>query len=337
MRRLAPAVGLFLLAPLVAEYLLGNLPITFLVGLPALAPMYGGGALLVREVARRGGRGWPTILLLALAYGVLEEGIATQSLFNPNYVGQHLLSYGYISALGIAGPWTVFVLTLHTVWSISVPIALVEAVTPSRRTTPWLGRVGLAVTAGLFAVGVVVTVAISLAQDSFLASVPQFAVTVVVILALVVGALRLRPGLATGPARAKRGTAPHPFVVGVVTMVAGAAFFLGKNAGETVPAALMVVAYLLLYAVAVLVVRRWSTLAGWGEDHRVALAGGALLTYAWHAFPEGSLGRGNDAVDLIGNAVFAAAAAALVIVAFRRARSGSGTPSPVPVGEGRSL
>jgi hypothetical protein len=32
-----------------------------------LAPMSGGGALLIREVARRAGRGWPTVLLLAAA------------------------------------------------------------------------------------------------------------------------------------------------------------------------------------------------------------------------------------------------------------------------------
>lgn len=44
--RIAPAVILFFLAPLVAEFLLGNLPITMLSSLVVLAPMYGGGALL---------------------------------------------------------------------------------------------------------------------------------------------------------------------------------------------------------------------------------------------------------------------------------------------------
>ena len=52
MRRIAPAVGLFFLAPLVAEFLLGNLPIKLLSALIVLAPLYGGGALLIRE--------WPT-------------------------------------------------------------------------------------------------------------------------------------------------------------------------------------------------------------------------------------------------------------------------------------
>jgi hypothetical protein len=78
MRRVAPAFVLFFLSPLVAEFLLGDFTLAAIGYLVLLAPMYGGGALLVRELTRRAGRGWPTIVLLALAYGVLEEGIATR-------------------------------------------------------------------------------------------------------------------------------------------------------------------------------------------------------------------------------------------------------------------
>src|SRR5438093_2130105 len=155
MRRIAPAVGLVLLAPLVAEFLLGNLPITMLPALVALAPMYGGGALLIRELVRRAGRGVPTMLVLGTAYGVVEEGLVTQSLFNPDYAHAHLLDEGFVPALGIAGPWTVFVITLHAVWSTTVPIVLVESCVPDRRTTPWLGRTGLVVAAVLFVAGAV--------------------------------------------------------------------------------------------------------------------------------------------------------------------------------------
>jgi hypothetical protein len=40
---------------------------------------------LIREVIRHKGGGWPAIVVLAAAYGVIEEGLATQSLFNPDY------------------------------------------------------------------------------------------------------------------------------------------------------------------------------------------------------------------------------------------------------------
>src|SRR6185312_7023832 len=117
LRRIAPALLLLVLAPLTAEFLLGDFSIRQIALLVALLPQYGGGALLIREVTRRTGRGWPTIVTLGLAYSLIEEGLNTQSLFNPNYVGAHLLDYGFIPALGTSLLWTVFVLSIHVVWS----------------------------------------------------------------------------------------------------------------------------------------------------------------------------------------------------------------------------
>ena len=62
-----------------------------------LAPLYGGGALLVRETALRLGAGWPGIFLLGLAYGIVEEAYVDMSLFNPNFLGLRLLDYGYVA------------------------------------------------------------------------------------------------------------------------------------------------------------------------------------------------------------------------------------------------
>jgi hypothetical protein len=44
-----------------------NVSIVEIGALPLLALLYGSGAILIREVARRTGRGWPTILVLGLA------------------------------------------------------------------------------------------------------------------------------------------------------------------------------------------------------------------------------------------------------------------------------
>ncbi len=74
--------------------------------------------------------------------------------FNPHYLGLHLLNYGFVPALGIGAPWTVYVLLLHVVWSIAVPIGFVEALFPGQRHTPWLGRLGVAVTGIVYALGV---------------------------------------------------------------------------------------------------------------------------------------------------------------------------------------
>ena len=105
-RGIWPALGLVFVAPLVAEFLLGNLPIKLLPALIVLAPMYGGGALLIREVVRRTGRGWPSILLLGMAYGIFEEAYTTQSLFNPNYLKLNL-GIADAGVYSFAGNWCV--------------------------------------------------------------------------------------------------------------------------------------------------------------------------------------------------------------------------------------
>src|SRR5215469_4072761 len=171
-RRVLPAIGLFFLAPFVSEYLLGDFPLTKLGYLTILAPLYGGGALLIREIVRRTERGWPTILMLAFAYAVLEEAFTTQTLFNPNYLklNLHLLDPAYISVLGIGGWWTIFVLTLHTVWSISTSIALVEACAPARATTPWLRWPGLALVSVLFTLAVIASTRFQIKHDGFVAT-----------------------------------------------------------------------------------------------------------------------------------------------------------------------
>ena len=326
MKRVAPAIGLFFLAPFIAEYLLGDFPLTKLGYLVIMAPMYGGGALLIREVVRRSGKGWPTILVLAFAYAVLEEAFTTQTLFNPNYLklNLHLLDHAYIPALGIGAWWTVFVLTLHTVWSISTSIALIEAFVPEHATTPWLGSPGLTVDAILFILAAVASTRFEIHHDHFLATRAQFLVSALVIVLAVIAAFRL-------PAR-KAGTgpipAPDPFAVGTLALIA-ASFFL------IVPPALGWVAvaiYLALDVVVIVSVTALSHRCGWNGRHRLALASGAALAYGWHAFLTTPVGGGQTRLVVHGSHV-----ACLLIVcgviglaARRQARRGASNVTQAP-------
>lgn len=308
MRRLAPAFVLFFLAPFVAEYVLGDFPVTYLPLILFLAPMYGGGAILVREVARRTGRGWPTMLLLALAYGVFEEGITTESLFDPDYAHAHLLDRGFVPALGIAVPWTLFVLTLHTVWSIGVPIALTEGFAPARRTTPWLRTPGLVVTTALFLVGSVFTVLTSYRTDHFRAPWSALGVVLALTAALCVAAF-----LMPQPKR-EGGRVPSPWWVFAATLVAGAVFRLGF----ALPTWFAVAAMLAALAGTTVAVLAWSRRAGWDDRHRLALAGGALLTYAWNAFLMHPVVGDGPVVTPVSHVVFGLMALALLGIGLRR-------------------
>lgn len=306
------AIGLFFLAPLVAEFLLGNLPIKMLPAILVLAPMYGGGALLIRELVRRAGRGWPSIVLLGLAYGILEEGFTTQSLFNPNYLGLnlHLLEPSYIAVLGIGARWTIFVLTQHAAWSISTSIALVEASVPRRADTPWLGRAGVTVTALLFALGVAANTWIGYRQDRFLSSPTQLVVAALAIGILAIAAFRLkRPGVAMAP-----GWTPGVWLAGAIALAAGSVVLLmPQEWGWWAAAGTLLVD--LGVAGAVLV---WGKRAAWNLRQKLALGGGAALAYGWHAFVEKPVMGGTGLAVRTGNAIFLLGAVALIVFAAKR-------------------
>jgi hypothetical protein len=318
-RRVAPAIGLFFLAPLVAEFLLGDLPISFLGALLILAPLYGGGALLIREIVRRSGRGWWSILALGLAYAILEEAFTTQTLFNPDYLHLHLglLKPAYISTLGMGGWWTVFVLTLHTVWSVAVSIGLVEALVPERTTTPWLGNVGLALTGVLFTLAVVATTLHEIKQDHFIASRAQFAWAAVVCIVVTIAAFLL-PRSYRGR---EPGLVPSAWFVGAIALVAGSVFLVVPKAWAWVAVGIYLVLDLLMIAA----VWTWSRRVGWDGRHRLALAGGAALAYAWHAFIQHPAVGNAGMVDRIGNVVFAVGLLVLLVIAARRSSAGAQT------------
>jgi hypothetical protein len=308
-RRLAPAIGLTLLAPLIGEFLLGNISITAIFGLVFLAPLYGCGALLIRESARYTGRGWPTMIVIGVAYALFEEGLVTQFLFNPSYHGLDLQGAAYVPALGIGVRLTVTIIALHAIWSTCVPIALVEALVPARSTTPWLGQIGLAVTGVVFLVGSAYLFYTEYIGQRFLASRPQLIGTMLIIVALI--ALAFRIGRC--PRRLTTGPVPNPWIVGAAALVTTSLLLLGLDA----PAWLGVGIGVALLAAASVLIWHWAGREGWGAAHRLALAGGALLTYAWMGFVMPPLDEEPGTIDLIGNAVFAAGAIVLLAVAIR--------------------
>lgn len=75
---------LVVLTPLIAELALGSTPIRMAWLVLLWVPIYGAGVLLIRELVVRRGRGWPSILLLAAAYELLEDGIGLQALTSPH-------------------------------------------------------------------------------------------------------------------------------------------------------------------------------------------------------------------------------------------------------------
>lgn len=123
--------------------------------------LYGAPALLARDLVRRLGWGWPSLLVLFAALGVVQACLIDQSLFAADY-----LDYDgwvenreptLIAALGISGSNAYSFLVGHLIFSFAAPTALAESWAPRRARTPWLGPVGtvLAVLAYLLAAALI--------------------------------------------------------------------------------------------------------------------------------------------------------------------------------------
>jgi hypothetical protein len=324
LRRIAPALALLILSPVVAEFLLGDFSVRQIGLAFVFLAQYGAGALLVRELARRTGRGWPTMTLLALAYALIEEGFTTQTLFNPTYAGQRLLDYGYIPLLGTSFHFADFILTLHVVWSVLTCIAIAEGLAGPRWNTPWLGKIGLGVISVLYVLGCVFTVVITQKMFPYVASPKQFASVAVLVAIVVTSAFMLF--------RVRRqdnagGAAPSPWLVGFACFVLSSAFYLlfGRGREHLWNTRATLAGMVTLQIVAIALFAMWSRRPAWTPVHVVAAAVGAVLTYGWlgiRTMARGStnIGTPTTAFDVVGQIVLLAAVTAVAAIAVRRVR-----------------
>lgn len=142
-------LSLVLLAALLPETITGSTPPEkWLNPLQALFNvwLYGAGVLAVREISVRWKIGYPGILVLGAAYGILEEGLAVTTFFNPTlpqFADNALGSYG--RWLGVNWVWAVWLTTFHAIVSIAMPIFLVESHWPALNGRRLLSNRGLAV------------------------------------------------------------------------------------------------------------------------------------------------------------------------------------------------
>lgn len=216
-------------------------------------------------------------------------------------------------------------LTLHTVWSICVPIGLVEAFSPDR-TRPWFGRLGLTMIAAVFIVGSTLLAVMQYLHFRFIATPVQWGTSAVVIVGVIAAAFVLgrRPRPRVG------GTPPRPRTVGGIAFGASSLYWL---ADVLLPDTRVwewgqVGGWFVLVAALVAPCLRWSRHHEWSPAHRLALVAGALLTYAWVGFVQARELDVPTTVAVLGNVVFAAGAVALIVVAGQRLRAQRSVPPP---------
>ncbi|SED42146.1 hypothetical protein SAMN04489844_4380 [Nocardioides exalbidus] len=268
-------VGLLVLAPLCAELLSAYLAVAGDVATSAflvlfLGPLYGGAALLIREVAVRTGRGWTGVVLMAAAFGVAMTALIDLSLWTTDRTDVA----GWSDIVGAARVQGVSAFALaswvggHVALSIGAPLLLVDAGVPAVRGRPVLGRLGIGITL-LAALAVAAAVHLDPERSGILhTSLPRYALAAAAVLALVATALspfgRPRP-LVDGR---RAGRPWQVFLAGVVLTA-----LLDLAPPGWVGVTCIVVAAVL----AVALVGRSVRSPGWTRRHAVALALGVVL------------------------------------------------------------
>lgn len=136
------ALTLFLLPAISVELLTGNTSLANFLN-PAvfflLSMTYGGALLLVRETVVRWGKGFISVVVLAGAYGMVNEGITSKGFFDPHFyavVENGLQGFG--RWFGINVPWALSISIFHATFSIIVPLVIVSAIFPG--SGRWLGN-----------------------------------------------------------------------------------------------------------------------------------------------------------------------------------------------------
>ena len=325
--RATGVLALLLAAPVLAELLQAYLPdvgalLEVLFFVAFMAPLYGGAALLIREVALRTGRGWPGRLLLAAAFGVLMTTFVDGSLFTP--VNPDIDYWDDIMGSALVGGVSMVAVTSwvmgHVMMSVGAPLVVVESLLPAGRERPWLGRVGLSVLVVLGA-GVALAIHNDPEGGSVEASTLGYAVSLAAILLLVAAAMSPLGRPLTGRPDSAPG---RPWLLGTAGFGLMVGFDLAPISWTGV-----LVSWAVLIAAGVLVATR-SRSPQWTWRHLAAFTFGGVLARTLVGFLA-PVPHGVDlAAKLAQNSAFLALVLVLGALMWVRTREPGATGHNVP-------
>jgi len=319
--RIGPIVTLLLLSPVIGEVMSGATRLSYIVVLIPEIMVWGCGALLIREIVRRWGGGWTSLLLLGFGLAIAEEFIIQQTSIAPlPWLGDRP-AYGRV--LGVNWPYFLFMLGYEAIWIALVPVQITELLFPARRNDPWLRTRSLWIALAVFLFGSFIAWFAWTQQarpNAF--HVPVYHPPWVTVTAGAVAILSL-----AATAYAVRGMdrdrferpVPAPWVVALGAIVLGLPWY--ALMGLVFAPGVQIAVWIPMLAAAAwaggifLLVRRWSRSAGWRDLHRWAICFGALMVCMIGGF----LGAGSwPRMDILAKAVFnLLAVAGMICLAVR--------------------
>jgi hypothetical protein len=243
-------------------------------GFVLLVSLYGSGALLIREIRVRWKTGIGAVLLLGAAYGVLEEGVMVGSFFNPHWPDLGELGI-YGRWLGVNWIWALMLTMYHAIYSITIPILLVELAYPEHRDKPWLSRRRFqAVTTLLISVVTLGSIMFN-GLSGYLPPLLPYLTSVVMVLLFGYAAYRLPVTWGNGSL-----PVPNPWIFWLLGTIGTFSFFFGFwLMPKVIPswlAGFLICLLFLFFTISTFTRYQWHATT---EKHRFALASGALTFF----------------------------------------------------------
>ena len=275
---------LLILAPVIGEVLSGSTRLSILFVLIPEVMVWGGGALLCRELVRRWRGGATSLLLLGLALSIAEEFIIQQTSIAPLPFPGANTAYGRY--LGVNWVYLLFMLGFESVWVVLIPVQVTELIFPDRRDQPWLRTRGLIATCIAFLIGSRIAwygwtqqARPRLHAAPYHPPATLILIGLAAITALIALAWLLRGYGHSGQVDSRQPVTP--WLIGIKAFVFGAAWFelIGlifvphPSLAVWMPLVAGPVWALLSFGL----VRYWSAAKGWRDIHRFALSFGATL------------------------------------------------------------
>lgn len=313
---------LLVLAPVIAEVLSGATRLSILFVLIPEIMVWGGGALLARELVRRWRAGATSLLCLGLALSVAEEFIIQQTSIAPlPFLGANATFGRYA---GVNWLYLLFMLGFESVWVVLIPVQVAELIFPERREQPWLRTRGLIATCIAFLIGSrIAWYGWTQQARPRLGATPYHPPAVLIVaclgaIAVLILAAYLLRGYGHAGQLASRQPA-SPWLLGMKAFIFGAAWFalitlvFAPRPGIAVwiPLTAGCVWALLSF----ILVRYWSAGRGWRDIHRFALSCGTILGCMVMSDVSAA---GWTRVDLVGKFIFQICALMGLLLLARR-------------------
>jgi hypothetical protein len=242
---------------------------------------------MIREAVRVWRGGWTSILVLGLGLSIAAEVLILQTSVAPLPWLTTASIPVYDRIWGVNWFWFFFMLGYEAVWIVLVPILITELIFPAQRHEAWLRPRGRVIATLTFLAGSVVVWAIWTQIAMPVAfHVPKYwpplatlflgfvGVLMTIVIAYVLRTVQDKP---SAPMR----RAPLPWSVGLAAMAFGFPWWvlivLVFVPRPSIPVWLALVGGSIWAGVAFVAIRRWSMGSGWNDQHRWALAFGALI------------------------------------------------------------